>query len=337
MNYPIVISSKANVYYYTGLSSSNAMLIMYKNDKVLITDSRYEEAARNTGINVAISKGGNDLCDVALEILETLGSEIVAYEDYDMLAKDFLKFASKYKMMPVSDGFLKVRSKKDEIEVTKMLTASKIASKAYERVADEIKEGATESSVAALLDFYMRAGGAQGVSFDTIVAFGANASMPHHEPDNTPLKKGDCVLIDMGARFEGYCSDMTRTFFYGEPADEDKKIYEIVLRAQEEALNSVRDGVSCRDVDKVARSYIEASGYGDYFGHGLGHGVGLEIHEYPMVNSASEDILETGMVITIEPGIYLPERIGVRIEDMVLVTGDGHINLTGTDKKMKIK
>ncbi len=333
----MIISSRANVYFYSGLKSSNAMLIIYKKEKVLITDSRYEEAARKTGLNVAVAKGGSDLCDVALEILSQLKSEIIAYEDYDMLAKDFLRFAGKYKMLPVSDEFLKVRGKKDEAEVTRMLTASRIASGAFDKVFNEIKEGVTETSVAALLDFYMRAGGAQGTSFDTIVAFGENASMPHHEPDGTALKKGDCVLIDMGARFEGYCSDMTRTFFMGEPANEDKKIYEIVLRAQEEALNAVRDGVSCKAVDNVARSYIEASGYGEYFGHGLGHGVGLEIHEYPKVNGASEDILETGMVITIEPGIYLPGRIGIRIEDMVLVTREGHINLTDTDKKMKIK
>lgn len=337
MDYPIIISSKANVYFYSGLHSSNAMLILYKQEKVLITDSRYEEAARKTGLNVAITKGGNDLCDVALEILETLGSDIVAYEDYDMLAKDFLRFVDKYEMLPVSEEFLKIRSKKDEQEVAKMLTASKIASNAFEKVFNEIKPGATELSVAALLDFYIRACGAQGNSFDTIVAFGANASMPHHEPDNTVLKKGDCVLIDMGARFEGYCSDMTRTFFMGEPSNEDKKIYEIVLRAQEEALNVIRDGVSCKAVDRVARSYIEASGYGEYFGHGLGHGVGIEIHEFPKLNATSKDILETGMVVTVEPGIYLPGRMGVRIEDMVLVTRDGHINLTSTDKKMKIK
>lgn len=337
MEYPIIVSSGANVYYYSGLKSSNAMLILYKDEKVLITDSRYEEAAKNTGINVAISKNGNDLCDVALEILAGFNSNIVIYEDYDMLARDFLRFSEKYEMQTVSDEFLKLRAVKNEDEADKICSASQIASCAFEKVFNEITEGVTENSVAAQLEYYMRRAGAQGTSFDTIVAFGANASMPHHEPDNTVLKKGDCVLIDMGAKFEGYCSDMTRTFFYGKPAEEDKRIYEIVLNAQQMAIKAIKAGIPCKEIDAVARDYIKDCGYGECFGHGLGHGVGIDIHEFPRLNAVSDDVLEAGMVVTVEPGIYIPGRMGVRIEDMVLVTKDGCINLTGTDKKIQIK
>ncbi|MBQ9625119.1 MAG: aminopeptidase P family protein [Clostridia bacterium] len=337
MDYPIIISSEANVYYYSGLNSSNALLILYNNEKIIITDSRYEEAAGKTGLNVAVTKGGNDIVEVALEILSGLGCEKIGYEDYNMLAKDYLRFAQSYKMIPVSKEFLKVRAKKDENEVTKMLTASKIASLAFDKAFEEAKEGITETALAALIDFQIRASGCQGNSFDTIVAFGKNASMPHHEPDNTVLKSGDCVLIDLGAKFAGYCSDMTRMFYMGQPSSIDKEIYEITLEAQERAISAIRDGAFCKNIDSIARDYIKEKGYGKCFGHGTGHGVGLEIHEFPTLNQASLDVLETGMVVTVEPGIYLPGQTGVRIEDMLLVTRDGCINLTSTDKKMKIK
>lgn len=337
MQYPLIISSKANIYYYTGLHSSNALLVIYKEEMVLITDFRYEQAAKATGCKTVVTRSGQDIFDAALELLDELKSDIVVYEDYDLLTRDFLRFAEKYKMQPVAEDFAGVRAIKDQNEFNKMLTASKIASAAFDKVYEEISQGVSEKAVAALLDFYMKLEGADGTSFDTIVAFDANASMPHHQPDDTVLKPGDCVLIDMGARYMGYCSDMTRTFFFGEADDESSKIYEVVLQAQKKALEAVRAGVSCSELDGVARGYIEQMGYGDSFGHGLGHGVGLEIHEYPKVNARSEDVLETGMVITIEPGIYIPGKTGVRIEDMVLVTKDGHINMTVTDKKLKIK
>lgn len=337
MDYPVLISSSANIYYYTGLVSSNALLMFHEEKRILITDFRYEQAAIKTGLQVEMCKKGQEVWDVALNILEEIDCDTVVYESYDMLAKDFIKFAEKYKMLSVESEFYIKRSLKSESEFNKMLTASKIASNAFDKVYMEIEEGVTERSVAALLDFYMRLEGADGVAFDTIVAFGANASMPHHVPDDTELKSCDCIIIDMGAKFKGYCSDMTRTFFFGEADEKSKEIYNVVLCAQEKALGAIKPGITCNELDAVARDYIKECGYGDFFGHGLGHGVGLEIHEYPRVNQTCDAVLEQGMVITIEPGIYIPGKLGVRIEDMVLVTKDGHYNMTTTDKKLKNK
>ena len=334
MNYPILITSKANVYYFTGLDSSNACLVLYKDYAVLVTDFRYKEAAKKTGYNLAIIGPGQTMEDVVLDILSSFGSEIVAYEDYDLVAKKFLVYAEKFQMLPVDEKFLKVRAIKEQNEAEKMLMASNIAIEAYNKAFEKIEEGITERQVVALIDYNMKALGASDVSFETIVAFGKNSSMPHHKPSNAKLQKGDAVLIDMGAKYEGYCSDMTRTFFYGEPSDKQKEIYEIVLEAQQKALDAVKSGIKCSELDAVARNYIEEKGYGNCFGHGLGHGVGVEIHEAPRVAGSSTDVLEAGMVITIEPGIYIENEFGVRIEDMVLVTADGCINLTNLNKKL---
>lgn len=211
---------------------------------------------------------------------------------------------------------------KSASEIAKMRKAAAITDDVFDAVVAALREGVTEKEIADLvLAETLRLGGS-GVSFDTIVAFGESGAEPHHVPTDKRLEKGMLVTVDMGTVFEGYDSDFTRTVAFGEPTDEQREIYSVVLEAQRRALAAVADGVSCREVDAAARGYISECGYGDKYIHGTGHGVGTEIHESPTLNAASGEVLAAGQVVTVEPGIYIAGRMGVRIEDMVLV-GEG--------------
>ena len=211
-------------------------------------------------------------------------------------------------------------------------TAVEIADRAMASVAARIKPGMTEARIAWELEVEMRGMGAEGPAFDIIVGTGANGALPHHRADDTVVRRGDAVVIDMGANYEGYNSDLTRTFYVGEPDDEFMEIYSIVLQAQETAIREVRPGMMGKEVDEIARKVIEGAGYGEEFGHGLGHGVGLAVHERPMAVPTSEDVIEDGMVFTIEPGIYIPGWGGVRIEDIVAMEDGRARVLTGSPK-----
>lgn len=212
------------------------------------------------------------------------------------------------------DGLIKNRDELNDIR-----RAAQIIDDTYSAVLEMIKEGDTEKQIAEFIDAFVRLQGASGVSFETIVAFGKGGADIHHVPTDRKLEKGMLVMIDMGAVYHGYCSDFTRTFAFGEVSDKQREIYDIVYRSQKKGIEAVRAGVKCGDVDKVCRDYIDGKGYGDKFVHTTGHGVGKLIHEAPRVAKDSEDVLQNGMVITVEPGIYLEDDMGVRIEDMVIV------------------
>lgn len=211
---------------------------------------------------------------------------------------------------------------KSDAERALMKRAAAITDDVFDCVLAALKEGVTEKQIAELISQKTVEFGASGVSFDTIVAFGTGGAEPHHVPTDAPLCRGDLVTVDMGAVLDGYCSDFTRTVAFGEPDDEMRKIYEIVYEAQKRALAAVADGAECRAVDAAARDYIASQGYGEYYIHGTGHGVGTLIHESPTLNARSDEVLQSGQVVTIEPGIYVSGRGGVRIEDMVTV-GEG--------------
>ena len=217
-----------------------------------------------------------------------------------------------------------------------MATAQQIAEGALKRAVSKIKAGITERELMAEINYGMILGGAEKYSFETIVAFGANSAQPHHHPSDKKLDKNELILVDMGAKYNGYCSDMTRTFCIGSPDRQLVDVYGIVLEAQEYAIKNIKAGMTCHDVDSLAREYIAANGYGDNFGHSFGHGVGVDIHEDPRVGTNSETVLKPGMVITAEPGIYVPGLGGVRIEDMLVVKEDGVIDITSYDKKLVI-
>ena len=230
-----------------------------------------------------------------------------------------------------------LRMIKDEEEKDLMRKSSKINDKVMEIIQNELKEGYTEKYYARLLAEIYEKEGAQGFSFDPILAYGENAADPHHEPDGTKLKKGDSLVIDIGGVYNHYCSDMTRTVFFGkEPSEEHKKIYETVRKANLNAIAKVKEGVKFSEIDAAARDYITEVGYGEYFTHRTGHSIGLEIHDKGDVSSINNQEVKEGMIFSIEPGIYLPGNIGVRIEDLVLVTKDGCEILNSVSKEITV-
>lgn len=337
----IIISSEVNRRYFTGFSSTDGYLIITKNDAVFFADSRYIEAAERT-ITVCRSKL---LTRVSAEIKEYIRenriSKIYAERNRMTLATaDFLKnvflpcrvtFSKKLENLIIES-----RERKSPQEVECIKKAQLIAESAFEHILTFIKPGVTEKEIALELDFYMLSHGAEAVSFETIAVTGAKTSMPHGVPDETIVKKGDFITMDFGAVYKGYHSDMTRTVAVGEITDEQKKIYEIALLAQEKALSVLKKGLPCSEADKAARDIIDNAGYGEYFGHGTGHGVGVEIHEEPSLSPRSIQILKEGNIVTVEPGIYLPGKFGVRIEDMAYITEDGYENLTSVTKELII-
>ena len=213
-----------------------------------------------------------------------------------------------------------------------MIAAQRIAEKGFDHMLCFIKEGKTEKEIQFELDYYMLSNGAEALSFDTIALTGKNTSMPHGVPGDTAVQAGDFVLMDFGAVVNGYHSDMTRTVCVGKPTDEMREVYDIVLKAQLAGLDAVRSGITGSELDGVARKIISDAGYGECFGHSLGHGVGMEIHESPYATPSSSELLESDMIITVEPGIYLPDKFGVRIEDFVVVREDGCFNMTNAPK-----
>ena len=226
---------------------------------------------------------------------------------------------------------------KDEQELQLMRESSRINDAVLQSAVNQLREGMTEKELAAIIAAGYEAAGCDGQSFGTIAAFGANAADPHHMTDNTPLRRGDAVLIDMGAKWQGYCSDMTRTCFFGEVSDKQREVYEIVREAFEKAKATVRAGVRFCDIDAAARDHITAAGYGEYFTHRLGHCIGLEDHEPQDVSSVNTNTVSAGMVFSIEPGIYLPGAFGVRIEDLVIVTEDGYECLNALPTVLEVK
>lgn len=229
-----------------------------------------------------------------------------------------------------------VRAQKDEEEQERMRIASRINDRSMMQIKSLVKEGITEKELSdELLKIYLKEG-AEGFSFEAIVSFGAHASDPHHEPDDTMVKEGDCVLFDIGCRKDGYCSDMTRTFFFKEASEKAKEIYEIVRRANAAGEAAIRPGVRFCDIDAAARKVIEDAGYGPYFTHRLGHSIGKEVHEFGDVGMVNTDTVKEGMIFSCEPGIYLPGEFGVRIEDLCLVTKDGVEILNSVSKEMEI-
>ena len=237
---------------------------------------------------------------------------------------------------PLSSRLLDLRSVKSKKEADNIIKAQRIAEKAFYDILDYIKVGMTEKLIAATLNYKMMCYGAESPSFDTIVVSGQNSSLPHGVPTEKKIEKGDFITMDFGAMYNGYCSDMTRTVAVGFATDEMKKVYDTVLNAQLAGIDAAQAGRTGAEIDRVARDIISSAGYGQYFGHALGHGVGIEIHEEPKVSPSNGEVLPEGSVITIEPGIYIPGHFGVRIEDMLYIKTNGNTNLTNYPKNLII-
>lgn len=323
--------------YLSGFTGSSSAIIITANHTLLFTDFRYLEQSGQevSDYQIVIVKG-----ELEKEVANALSSHNVKKvaihpAKMNLLLMDTLKKQFSGEFISVFYELSMLRIIKDEKEINLIKEACQITEKCVYNAVKNIKEGMTEKELSLRIDYEFRLSGADGSAFDTIVLFGNRSSLPHGKPSDRTLNIGDIVLIDCGCVYKGYCSDLTRTFIFGAiPSTWFMDIYTIVLNAQNKALSMLKPNVLAKDVDSVARNIITGMGYGEYFGHGLGHGVGLEIHEPPRLNRESETILEEGFVVTVEPGIYVPNRGGVRIEDTVVITKNGCERLTVSDKEL---
>ncbi len=334
-----LISSDADRLYYTGFHSSAGYVAVTRGKAVFLIDFRYFEKAKQTV----------DSCEVILlknfsqQLGELFSSQKIKTVYLETDTVSLSAFSSLKKRLPdfafssdrkVQSLITKQRSIKSADEIALIKQAQKMTDETFSYILDNISAGRTEREVMLDMEFYMRRLGSEGVSFDFIVVSGKNSSMPHGVPTDKKIEKGDFITMDFGAVCGGYRSDMTRTVAVGKVSDKQKEVYGIVLKAQKAAIDFIRQGVICKEVDRTARNIISGAGYGDCFGHGLGHSVGIEIHENPACNTVCETVMEKGMIMTVEPGIYIENEFGVRIEDMVVVTENGCENLTASKKEL---
>jgi Xaa-Pro aminopeptidase len=321
----VLVTSPPNVRYLTGLASSNAALLLPASGRgLLATDSRYELAARRDCADIELIIGRFIEALLAGEMTRR-GMRRVAFEAHEMTMerhRDLAAGAEGVTLVPFGRGIEDLRTVKDTTEIELLATACRISSQALADMLPRIRPGLTERALAAGLEYRMTELGAEKPAFDTIVASGPNGAIPHHAPSDRPMRHGDLVTIDFGARYGGYHADMTRTVALGEPAGWQLEIYQLVAAAQRAGVAAARLGAEVGEVDAAARDLISAAGHGEHFQHGLGHGVGLEVHEAPMIGYGRTGKLAYRVPVTVEPGIYLPGTGGVRIED-VLVVGAG--------------
>lgn len=329
----ILLYKPENRFYLSGFTGSNGYVLISEENLKFITDFRYIEQAQNQchGFEIIETNSSRTIVDILSELnLSKLGIE----EDYMTYgqALNFKNKLSEIEMIPLEGALLELRSIKTLDEIKNIEQAASIADKAFEYILKFIKPGLRELDIALELEFFMRKRGASKLSFETIVASGKRSSLPHGLASDKTIEIGDMITLDFGCVYNNYCSDMTRSFVLGKANNKQKEIYNLVLEAQKKSLEAVKPGISGEQLDGIARTIIKDSGYGDYFGHGLGHGVGLEIHELPHINIRGKRPIESGMVLTIEPGIYIPDFAGVRIEDLVLVTNNGYRVLSKSTK-----
>ena len=337
----MLVSSPENRHYLSGFTGSAGYLIITKSETILATDFRYVEQATIQSPDYIIHRISSGEVWFS-ELAQSLNLGSIGFESQNMSHAIHSAFNSSLQKLssgkipdfvPTSGLLESMRLIKDAEESSLLTKAIEISDQALDTVKELISPGMTERQVAWELEKMMRELGADGPSFPTIVGTRGNGALPHHRPDDTIIQSGDPIVIDMGAMYKGYCSDLTRTIFIGQPDDHFKKIYSIVLEAQTTAESSIRHGLTAGDADKIARDIISNSGYGENFGHSLGHGVGLEVHESPVLGPKSKDILQEGMFFTIEPGIYISGWGGVRIEDIVTIE-NGSTRILSHSKKL---
>lgn len=333
----LLVTSLPNVRYLTGFTGSNGQAIVGSVGVVFLTDGRYEEQSRHEVPDVERRTYADGFAEAVAGACRDLGVSRLGFEAESMTYGAHARLAEHVpEPIPVAGAVESLRLIKDGEELALLEAAQAITDAAFDAVPGLLRDGVTEREVALGLELTMRRAGAEGVAFDPIVAFGELSAEPHHEPTGRPLRRGDVVKLDFGARVGGYHADMTRTISFGEPPAELREVYDVVRAAEAAGAASVRPGVRAADVDAAARRVIEEAGLGPRFPHGLGHGVGLEIHEGPWLRRTSEDVLPAGTVVTVEPGVYLPGVGGVRIEDMVHVADDGGRVLAGTSKELMV-
>jgi len=336
-----LVTDPLTIRYLANFTGTTALLFITSTEQILITDSRYAEQASNQSLSFKIIKlqSSNLWFEDILKIIKSKNIKNVGFET-TMTYFQYLQFKEKLPadVRPIATAKLveKIREVKDEVEIDIIIQACKIADAAFDYILGEIKPGVVEIEIANKLEFFMRNLGATGLAFSTIVASGVRSSMPHGVASEKKIVQGDIVTLDYGCRYKGYVSDMTRTIAVGKPDDTLKEIYNIVLESQKRAIDIVKPGTLTLEYDNAARSYITEKGYGKNFSHSIGHGIGLEVHEGPDMLKKRKKYLQKNHVITAEPGIYLPGIGGVRIEDDLLITSDGHQLLTKSPKELII-
>lgn len=329
----LLVTSLANVRYLTGFSGSSALLLVSQREALLITDFRYQtQAAEEVGDSARVLIEPQSLwAGLWQQLGQQPGIQVLGFESAHLLHRDFqrlMEAGARWQWRPTLDLVETLRERKDPEEVRLIERAANVAIRALERTLAEVRVGMTELQVAGVLERALRDEGSEGFPFPSIVASGSRSALPHARATSARVREGDLLLLDFGAEVEGYCADITRTVVVGRASDEQREIYDVVRRANEQASHSIRAGMTGRDADAIARGYIEQRGYGDLFGHGLGHGVGLEVHEAPRLSRTADGALAEGAVVTIEPGVYRPGWGGVRIEDDVVLDAAGPRILT---------
>ncbi|MEX1141684.1 MAG: Xaa-Pro peptidase family protein [Thermoleophilaceae bacterium] len=325
----LIVTSPFDVRWLTGFTGTNGACLVTPDDRLLLTDFRYVEQAQGQVASFDVVRAGRDLIG---DVAGRLPHGQVGFDDVDVSVRAHGHLAERaatgVELVPAGGLVERLRAIKDAGEQRRIAAAADLATGAFERVLEDGLAGRTERAVALDLEHRMRLAGAEDPSFPSIVAHGDHGALPHAEPRDVEIPAGTLVTVDWGARLDGYCSDCTRTVATGEVGERERSVHELVLRAQRAALAAVAPGAGCAAVDAVARQIIEDAGYGERFGHGLGHGVGLEVHEAPRLAKGADGTLEEGNVVTVEPGVYLPGELGVRIEDLAVVTGAGARVLT---------
>lgn len=334
----ILLTSEANCYYATGFMGEGIALVT-RRGSWYFTDSRYTEAAdKAIGDAAVIREVSREKPFSALinEALAEAGAEKAGFEEQRMTVAEHAVYSEKLHctLTPASSLMTELRGSKDEEELSCMTAAQRIAEGALEQILKEIRPGMTEKEIAARLNYLMVSAGAEKTAFDTIVASGPNGSMPHAVPGMRKVREGDFITMDFGCVYKGYCSDMTRTVALGRPSDEMRNVYDIVLQAQLAGIAAAKAGVTGAVIDGAARKVIQDAGYGVYFGHSFGHSLGIDIHEAPNAAPGNDKPMPDGAVVSAEPGIYLPGKFGVRIEDVMILRPDGAQVITKAPKAL---
>ncbi len=338
-----LVTNETNVYYFSGIRNSEGKILLFKDEVYLLVDFRYSETARNNCKSCKVYEFRNLREDIK-ELMTKHGAKALYIENEDVTLSAYNSYVEYFSQFGIeimnenalSKAITNLRLIKSEEEIEYIAEAQRITEKAYTEVLNFVKPGVTERKVALELEYLMKQYGASHVSFDLITITGKKTSLPHGVPSDGIIAEGDFFTMDIGALYNGYHSDMTRTVAVKSCSDYQREIYNIVYKAQTTALEAVKAGVKAFDIDKIARDIITEAGYGKEFGHSTGHGVGLYIHEEPYVSTRGEAILSENMVITVEPGIYLEGKFGVRIEDMVLVKENGYRNFATLPKELII-
>ena len=333
----VLVSDRANIRYLSGYTNDTGVLLLTEEESYLLTDFRFLfQAQQEAKLFTVLDIAGKGYPYWIAELCKKHGIQRLAFEQDAVTYAEYRTYSSEIKaeLVGIPNYLSELRFIKTPEEISYIKEAEHIGDMAFSEILPYLKPGVTELEIAARLSFLMKMHGASADSFPAIVASGVNSSMPHAMPSDRKLAEGDFITMDFGCIYRGYCSDMTRTVVLGKASERQKEIYEIVLRAQTETLKAMRAGMMGQEVDAIARNVIRDAGYGECFGHGLGHSVGLEIHESPNANMRDRRILQPGMLMTVEPGIYVKDFGGVRIEDLVVIRENGIENLTFSEKKL---